>query len=130
MDLAMKYTADEVKPYHQMMRIRYVAKSGDHRLAAKQLAEELAKPIPAPNYWDAAVAYSLCVRAAKGDEKLQAEYGDLAIATLKKSIASGSGHFGRFYKDKDLDPLRDRDDFKKMLESLLKPDPKEKGPIP
>lgn len=120
MDLAMKYTPAAEQPYQRMMRVQYVAKSGDHRGAARLAAEEIAKTQPSPNYWDAALAYSLCVRAAKGDEKLQAAYGDLAVETLKKAFAAGFSNVELVKKDRDLDPIRGRADFKQALAKLEK----------
>ena len=135
MDLAMKYTPEAEKPYQRMMRIRYVAKTGDHRLAAKQIAEELAKPNPAPNYWDAALAYSLCVQAAKGDEKLQAAYGDRAVALLRKVLDTkrdGDDYDYPWRTDADLNPIRHRADFKELLAEYEKkhPLPPQVAPLP
>jgi eukaryotic-like serine/threonine-protein kinase len=120
-DLALKYTPVADQPYYQIMRVRYVAKSGDHRLAANQAAAALAKPNRGLGYWyywDAALAYSLCVRAAKNDPKLQTEYGDLAIATLKKSLDMGFNDLDLIKKDPDLEALRGRNDFRKLVAQL------------
>ncbi len=120
-DAALRYASPRDKPYFQIMRVRYVAKSGNHRLAAKQVAAELARPVPGPNnwyYWDTALAYALCVRAAKGDTKLQAEYGDRAVAKLKRSFDMGFDDLELIQKDHDLDAIRGRDDFKRLVAEL------------
>ena len=149
-DQALQVTpkADD-QPYLQILRMRYyVAKTGDHRLAAKRVAEELVKTnrgnshryysfggvrfyypsmfVTTPSVfsstcqWDAAAAYALCVRAAKGDAKLQTEYADQAIATLKKSIDAGFDDLDLLKKEKDLDAIRDRADFKQLVADLEK----------
>ena len=46
------------------------------------------------------------------------EQADQAMAWLKQAVAAGYKDVAHMKKDKDLDPLRDRDDFKKLLDSL------------
>lgn len=60
----------------------------------------------------------MCVRAAKGDTKLQAEYGDRAVAKLKRSFDMGFDDLELIQKDHDLDAIRGRDDFKRLVAEL------------
>jgi len=50
----------------------------------------------------------------------ETEYGDKAIATLKKSIDAGFDDLDLLKKEKDLDAIRDRADFKKLVVDLEK----------
>jgi hypothetical protein len=43
---------------------------------------------------------------------------DRAMAWLKQAVAAGFKNVAHMKKDKDLDPLRDRDDFKKMMATM------------
>jgi hypothetical protein len=49
------------------------------------------------------------------EARLTMEQADQAMAWLKKAIAAGYKDADRIAKDKDLDALRDRDDFKKLM---------------
>ena len=52
------------------------------------------------------------------------EYADRAMEMLHKAVKAGFNDYAHLAKNADLDPLRDRADFKQLLESLPKP----KGP--
>ncbi len=73
---------------------------------------------------------SLCALASGKVEDKKQEYADQAMELLQKAVKAGYIDASHMAKDTDLDPLRDRDDFKKLLESLSKPKAKEKGPSP
>jgi tetratricopeptide (TPR) repeat protein len=88
-DESIKVASPEEKLYQRMMKARYVVKSGKHKEAAKLVVEIQAEANPNPNFWDASLAYSLCVKATKGDEKLQEEYAKAAIALLQKALDAG-----------------------------------------
>jgi hypothetical protein len=64
------------------------------------------------------------VRLAKDDS-------DRAMAWLTKAVAAGFKDAAHMKKDTDLDALRSREDFKKLMAELeKKPAPVEKGPLP
>lgn len=111
------------KVKQQMMRARYVAKSGDQKEAANEARELLKTPYTGPDpqwyHWDAALAYSLCVRSTKDDE-LKKEYAAEAIRLLKKAMECGFDDLPLMKKDKDLDAIRDRAEFKAVLADLEK----------
>jgi tetratricopeptide (TPR) repeat protein len=116
-DESIRLSSPKNKPYQRMMRARYVAKTGDHVEAAKLVKAELSAGNT--NTWDAALAYSLCVKAATGDEKLQEYYAKEAVAMLKKTLdAKGFNYPWR--GDPDLNPIRNRTDFKAVLAELEK----------
>ena len=50
---------------------------------------------------------------ATADDK--AKHADLAMDWLKRAVAAGYKDVAKMKNDRDLDPLRDREDFKKLL---------------
>jgi serine/threonine-protein kinase len=112
---------------------------GEHPGAA-ETAAELARVAfdPAGDTYNAACLLSLCVPLAEQDAKLPEAkrkelakaYGDQALALLRTAVARGYKDAAQMKKDTDLDPLRGRDDFRKLLtevEAAARPEPK-KGP--
>ena len=51
------------------------------------------------------------------------EYADRAMEMLQKAVNAGYKDATLMAKNTDLDPLRDRDDFKKLLAELAKENP-------
>jgi len=132
MELSLKYTREAERLNPQMCCARYMAQAGDHKGATKRVRELIGKP-PAGDlrrwfYWDAALAYALSVRAAKGDEKLQAAYAEEAIALLKRAVDAGFNDVPTLKKDPDLNPIRQRADFKAIVAELEKKFPPPKPP--
>jgi serine/threonine-protein kinase len=93
---------------------------------------------PAGDAYKAAGFFARCVPLAQKDAKLSEaqrkelakSYGDRAVGALRQAVAKGYKDAAHLKKDTDLDPLRDRDDFRKLLADLAaaaKPEPK-KGP--
>ena len=58
--------------------------------------------------------------SGKSADKKQ-EYADRAMELLQQAAKAGYKDAAHLAKDTDLDPLRDRDDFKKLVELLSKP---------
>ena len=81
---------------------------------------------PPGNAYDAACALSLCVPIAEKDIKVVTElrakqaqfYADEAMKMLRDAVAKGYKDVARMKKDPDLAPLRQREDFKKLLAEL------------
>jgi tetratricopeptide (TPR) repeat protein len=102
---------------------------GDHAKALKT-AEQLSRLgwDPASDAYDAACALSLCVPLIEQDSQLtkaqrqeQAQaYTDRAMILLHQAVAQGYRDAAHMKKDKDLDSLRPRADFQKLLEELEK----------
>jgi tetratricopeptide (TPR) repeat protein len=100
---------------------------GEHAAAART-AEQLASlgVSPATDMYNAACVLALCVPLAAKDTKLpEAErpkqaraYTDRAMELLRQAIAKGYQDIAHLKKDTDLDPLRSREDFKKLLAEL------------
>jgi tetratricopeptide (TPR) repeat protein len=76
--------------------------------------------------YDAACALALGIPIVEKDDKLAAAkrqvairfYGDQAMAMLRGAVAKGWKNAVHMQKDSDLDALRKRDDFKKLLADL------------
>jgi tetratricopeptide (TPR) repeat protein len=96
--------------------------------AAKQMANkvrDLGWDLPADAY-DAACTLSLCIPIVQKNDKASAEerdkqsaiYGDEAMTMLRDAVAKGFKNAAHVKQDKDLDPLRGREDFKKLLAEL------------
>jgi tetratricopeptide (TPR) repeat protein len=102
---------------------------GDHTGAA-EAAAELARVSsePANDAYKAACFLARCIPLAEKDAKLpQARrqeltksYGDRAVQALRQALAHGYRDAAHMQKDTDLDPLRGRDDFQKLLAELDK----------
>jgi serine/threonine-protein kinase len=96
--------------------------------AAVQTAEKLRDLgwDPALEAHDAAAALAQCVPVVEKDEQLPAEqrekqarsYADQAMQMLLHAVVKGYKDLAQLKKDKDLDPLRKRDDFQKLLNEL------------
>ena len=79
---------------------------------------------PGAPKWNAGQWYVFaCIYAvASGkDAGKKDEYAARAMELLQKAVKAGYKDAAHMAKDKDLDPLRDRADFKKLLDSLPKP---------
>ena len=102
------------------------------RLQAGMIAEAVSEvaELTKSAFWNAGQWYDFaCVYAvasSKVADKKQ-EYADRAMEMLHKAVKAGYSDAAHMAKDTDLDPLRDRDDFKKLLDSLQ---PKPKGNEP
>jgi tetratricopeptide (TPR) repeat protein len=81
------------------------------------------------NTYDAACALALCIPIVQKHEKLDAEkrkaavqfYGDKAMEMLRLAVEKGWKNAAHMEKDSDLDPLRSRADFQKLLQELDRP---------
>jgi hypothetical protein len=99
----------------------------DHAQTARA-ATELAKlDIAEPgDTYDAACAFSRCVPLAEKDEKLgpdkrkelTRQYAETAVTLLQAAVKKGWKNVAHMKKDSDLDPVRNRDDFTKLLAEL------------
>jgi hypothetical protein len=91
------------------------------------LAEGQAQPL---NLYNFGYFYSRCSAVAAKDarllpaerEKLADQYGRRAVEVLRRAQAAGyfrdAGRLARMKEHKELDPIRDRDDFKRLVAEL------------
>lgn len=113
--------AVELSPPGERPEMR--ASRATSRLQAGMVAEAMAEvaELTKLSGWDAGPRYDFaCVYAVasrKVAEKKQ-EYADRAMELLQNAIAAGYKDVTHMKKDKDLDALRERSDFKKLMEEL------------
>jgi tetratricopeptide (TPR) repeat protein len=110
--------------YHRELLAATLLELGDHAGAAVAAAD-LARIAfePANDAYKAACFLARCIGLAQKDkalpqvqrQELARSYGDQAVQTLRQALAKGYKDIAHLQKDKDLEPLRDRDDFKKLL---------------
>jgi tetratricopeptide (TPR) repeat protein len=109
---------------NRMCRAIAVAHVGDHVQAAKD-ADELARQegLEPVNVYNVACVYSRCLEATDRDAKLsptdrtklKEHYARQALDSLRQAFAKGYKNAAPFNTDPDLDPLRNRKDFKKLM---------------
>jgi tetratricopeptide (TPR) repeat protein len=102
---------------------------GDHAAAAK-IAEQLTLLLPdrPEGNYNAACLFSRCVPLAEKDTRLAESqrrnlaesYGNTAMDRLRTAVNKGYKDVAHLKEDKDLDPMRSRADFQKLLQELEK----------
>jgi hypothetical protein len=81
---------------------------------------------PAKNAYQAAGFLCRCRALAEKDAKLSEakrkelmqSYSNNALTALRKAVASGYADAAKMKQDKDLEPLRSREDFQKLLSEV------------
>jgi serine/threonine-protein kinase len=107
------------RPLCLLQRAISLARAGDHAQAvseANALAE--AKDVNAGTLYDLACVCSLSSAAAKNDAQLAERYAARAVDLLRQAVTNGWKDVEHLKKDTDLDPLRSRDDYRKLLKEL------------
>jgi serine/threonine protein kinase/tetratricopeptide (TPR) repeat protein len=134
-DRAIELTSGPLRDSCRIQRILTLARLGEHQPAAAAL-KELAgrKDMPPADLYQCAAAYALCSAAVRQDqdvppavrEKLAEEYAHDALKFLRDAIAGGYQDAEHMKKDKDLDAVGDREEFKKLLAEVQAGKKKEK----
>jgi serine/threonine protein kinase/tetratricopeptide (TPR) repeat protein len=110
-------------------------KLGDHVGAAAEAAElAVLGHDPAADHYDAACVLAHCARLAERDATLPDSkrpalaktYADKAIAYLQQALAKGFYDVEHVKKDPDLEPLRGREDFRKLVKAMEQKQPAKK----
>jgi tetratricopeptide (TPR) repeat protein len=109
-----------------------LARLGEHAQAAAEVETLLAEGrVQALNLYTFAYVYSLCSSAAANDArlppaergKLADKYGARAVELLRKAQAAGyfqdPGRLAHMKEDEDLDAIRSRPDFQRLLVELV-----------
>jgi tetratricopeptide (TPR) repeat protein len=127
LDHAVELAQGAPSPSLRVQRAGSLASAGEYRKAAPE-ADALAKNDNATGdtLYDAACVYGLCSAAANRDAKLNEverkkiaeEYAGRAVILLQRATARGWKDVGRMKEDSDLDSLRQREDFKKLIREL------------
>jgi len=131
LDKVIELSDQKQRPRVRLSRTVVLARAGNYDQAVTE-ADELAKANSpaASSLYELACVYSLASAAAGKDTKLTVakrterakQYGAHAVELL--TAAHGAGYFKEpknldaMKKDTDLDPLRDRADFKKLFAEL------------
>jgi eukaryotic-like serine/threonine-protein kinase len=102
-------------------RAQSLARAGNHVEAAAE-ANTLAESagLNGGALYDLACVFTLAAAAVKDDAKLRDQYAARAVELLRQAVAKGFKDATHMKKDIDLDPLREREDFKKLLADLEK----------
>jgi tetratricopeptide (TPR) repeat protein len=111
----------------RIMRAITFAKTGDHARATDE-AEALARRdgLTSLNVYNIACLYSRSSAAAERDPKLspadrtrlKVRYAERALDFLSDAVSRGYTHPVAMRADPDLEPLRSRDDFRKLIADL------------
>jgi len=124
---ALAQAKDEV-PALLLARTRVLLRQG--KLAdAAVTAEKLAalEPLSQSNLYNAACGCALCAGAAKADASQAERYAARALELLGQAKAAGffktPAKIALLKRVKDLDPLRERADFKEFLAEIANPSP-------
>jgi serine/threonine protein kinase/tetratricopeptide (TPR) repeat protein len=80
----------------------------------------------AVDLYNAACVYAQAARLVSDDMPQVERYGTQAVELLRKALISGFKDRALLKKDSDLDPVRMREDFKKLM-TELEPEPKKRG---
>jgi serine/threonine protein kinase/tetratricopeptide (TPR) repeat protein len=123
LDFALQQPAADV-PELLLIRLRYLLKEQKLPAAVESAARMKERAgDKAEHLYDAACAYALCAAAKQakrpdaavpGSEKLAEE----AMAMLNQAVARGYQNAAHLKEDRDLDALRQRADFQKLLADL------------
>jgi hypothetical protein len=97
----------------------------DEAVRTAQTYRDLGWDAPADAY-NAACSLSLCVPIVANHDKLDDKrreeaaqfYSDAAMKLLREAVGKGYRDLANIKKDTDLDPLRRRDDFRKLVAQL------------
>jgi eukaryotic-like serine/threonine-protein kinase len=122
-DRAIELDDSEEKTASRVERAVTLIRSGDHaRAVAEANALAAEKAVTGDTLYDAACVLSIGSSVVKQDAKLQQQYAVRAVELL--TLAKGQGYFKdaqnveHMNKDSDIDPLRQREDYKKLLAEL------------
>ncbi len=134
LDRAIDLDNGQKRDDYRWGRTNVLARMGKHTKATEELEEWAGKSkLTARDFYDAACVYSLSVLAVRKDaglaqtdrDQLSEGYATRAVGLLEKAQKDGyfnrAGRVERLKKDPDLDPLRSREDFRKLLNELEKP---------
>ncbi|HVJ79608.1 MAG TPA: tetratricopeptide repeat protein, partial [Planctomycetia bacterium] len=132
--------AEAVKDWDRAVALSSAAEQptlGAKRAASLALAGQVAKAVDeiselaksakpnAGQWYDFACVYA--VASGKVADKKQ-EYAGRAMELLQQAVKAGWTEAAHMKQDSDLDPLRDRDDFKMLLADLEAKSPPKSGP--
>jgi serine/threonine protein kinase len=127
-DRALALADGSTRNHFRMGRAETLARAGDVARATDE-AEEVLKAGPVNENLLYNVACVFALASAHATEPAQVKgYAGRAVALLGRAIAKGYKDVAAMRKDADLDPLRSRSDFKKLLAELeARKEPRPRG---
>jgi hypothetical protein len=100
------------------------ARAGDHaRAFAEANALASAVVVTGGACYDLARVCAIAAAFVKDDPRLREQYTNRAVELLRQAVDKGFKDAARLKQDKDLETLRNREDFKKLLVELEKAAP-------
>jgi tetratricopeptide (TPR) repeat protein len=119
-------TDDEKLAGFRRKRAYALARSGEHARATAE-ADVLSEADDATKdaIYDTACIYALSSAAASSDAQQSECYAARAVELLRRAIQKGFRDVQHMKQDSDLDSLRKREDFQKLLGELEKKDSKD-----
>jgi serine/threonine protein kinase/tetratricopeptide (TPR) repeat protein len=104
---------------YRLGRLEALARAGEHA-GATAAADTAARADEATAgvLYDAACIHALSAVAAGPDKAVAERYAGRAVELLRQAVGKGYQDVGHLKKDPDLDPLRSRADFKKLMAEL------------
>ena len=120
-DKAIELSPEQAQPEHRAARATSRLQAGQVAEAVAEIAEltKLASGNAGSSY-NFACFYAVAI--GKSTDKKQ-EYADRAMELLQKAIKAGWNDAAHMAKDTDLDSIRGREDYKKLIEGLARKAP-------
>jgi tetratricopeptide (TPR) repeat protein len=111
---------DEQEPAFRLGRISTLLRLSERDRAALE-TEELLKAASAATIYDLACVYALASKDAVAQAERAERYAARAVELLRQAVQKGYRDLAHLKSDKDLDTLRQRDDFRKLSVELGAP---------
>lgn len=127
-DAALEYSPKKSHPFIRYRRSEALIRLGQTAEAVTEVGQ-----LRKLNDWNATQWYDFaCVYAVAADEIADEKqnYADRAMEVLQKAVRAGYKDTAHMKEDKDLDSLRERDDFKKLVAELEKKFPPKREELP
>jgi serine/threonine protein kinase/tetratricopeptide (TPR) repeat protein len=118
-DRGLELADGGVRNAYRLNRAWTLARLEEHaRATAESDALTESPNAPAAVFYVAACIYSLSAAAARADDKLADRYATRAVELLRQAFAKGFRDVDLLKKARDLEPLRQRKDFQKLLKEM------------
>lgn len=133
-DRAVELSPKAEQPFYRLNRANSRLQAGQVVEAVAEVAELTKQPgadTPNAPKWTADEWYNFTCFYAVASGKVadkKKEYADRAMELLQEAVKAGFKDAAHMAKDTDLDPLRGREDFKKLLAELESRKPTDKKP--
>ena len=123
-DRAIELSEKPEQPEFRAGRATTKLRAGQAAEAMAEVAQLTKLPDGTADQWYSFARFHAVASGKLADKK--AEYADRAMELLQQAVNAGYKDAAHMKKDTDLDPLREREDFKKLLAELEAAKEKEK----